>query len=277
VRGVLQSVSMEHENYVIRGGVEGRDRLRILSRVMQPTTLSLFDQIGIRPGMACLDMGCGGGDISFDLARMVGTTGRVVGIDIDETKIEIARSEAIEHKLFHVDFFAEDINKSDNKPEFDVTYARFLLTHLSNPNTAVQQMLMRLIPGGVAIIEDIDFNGHFCYPENSAFKLYVQLYSEVVYKKGGDSNIGPRLPGLLMDAGFENVRINVVQPAGMEGPVKLIAAITMENIAHAVFSAGLASRKEIEEIIQGLYELAEDKYTVCSLPRIVQTWGYKPK
>jgi 2-polyprenyl-3-methyl-5-hydroxy-6-metoxy-1,4-benzoquinol methylase len=68
----------ERYHYIIRGGVEGRERLRVLARVMRPTTLNLFDRVGIRPGMACLDVGCGGGDVTFELADLVGPKGRVV-------------------------------------------------------------------------------------------------------------------------------------------------------------------------------------------------------
>jgi 2-polyprenyl-3-methyl-5-hydroxy-6-metoxy-1,4-benzoquinol methylase len=87
----LIDTSPETSTYVIRGGVDGRERLRILARVMQPTTLALLDRGGIRPGMACLDVGCGGGDVSLDLARLTGPGGRVIGIDKDEVVIEIAQ------------------------------------------------------------------------------------------------------------------------------------------------------------------------------------------
>lgn len=51
---------------------------------------------------------------------------------------------------------------------------------------------------------------------------------------GADPNIGPRLPGLLIKAGFEKVQMNVVQTAAMSGEVKVMAPLTMENIADAV-------------------------------------------
>src|SRR5262245_27552439 len=78
---------MQETDYVIRGGVQGRERLRLLARVLRPTTLGLFAHVGIRPGMTCLDVGCGGGDVAFDLARATGAGGKVVGIDIDRTKL----------------------------------------------------------------------------------------------------------------------------------------------------------------------------------------------
>jgi ubiquinone/menaquinone biosynthesis C-methylase UbiE len=73
--------------------------LRILSRVMQPTTLDLLRRAGIRPGMAVLEVACGGGDLAFDLAGMVSPGGRVVATDIDKIKLELAGHEADERQL----------------------------------------------------------------------------------------------------------------------------------------------------------------------------------
>jgi|SRR5579862_8243086 len=95
---------MAKSEYIIRGGVEGRERLRILARVMRPTTLALLERAGMRAGMACLEIGCGGGDLAFDMARIVGAGGRVVGTDIDETKLEVAAREAEEQKLANIEF-----------------------------------------------------------------------------------------------------------------------------------------------------------------------------
>ena len=85
---------MKLEHYIIRGGNAGRERLRALSTVMQPTTCALFERVNVKRGMVCLDMGCGGGDVTLDLARKVGPEGRVVGIDLDETILQLAREEA---------------------------------------------------------------------------------------------------------------------------------------------------------------------------------------
>jgi hypothetical protein len=131
-----------------------------------------------------------------------------------------------------------------------------------------------LQPGGVVIAEDIDFTGYFCYPDAAALWRYVELYTQAVRRRGGDPNIGPRL--LLLDVGFERVQMNVVQPAGTEGEVKLLNPITMENIADSVLAEGLATRNEVERVIAELYELSRDSRTVVSVPRVVQAWGYRP-
>ena len=59
--------------YVIRGGVEGRERLRVISRVLRQTTASLLDRLELQPGMSCLDAGCGGGDVTCETLRVSGS------------------------------------------------------------------------------------------------------------------------------------------------------------------------------------------------------------
>jgi ubiquinone/menaquinone biosynthesis C-methylase UbiE len=83
----VEIVVVQGKDYVIRGGAAGRERLRILSRVMHASTTSLFDRVGINDGQLCFDIGCGGGDVTFELARRIGPRGRAVGADIDETRL----------------------------------------------------------------------------------------------------------------------------------------------------------------------------------------------
>ena len=263
--------------YVIRGGVEGRERLRLLARVMRPTTLSLLERVGIRPRMTCLDVGCGGGDVAFDLARMVGAEGKVVGVDLDETKLAPARDEATAQQLGNVEFRKSEIGASDWRPEFAVVYARFLLTHLPDPLSALKKLRQALTPGGILVVEDIDFRGSFCHPSSPAYWRYVELYTQAVQHGGADPNIGPRLPGLLREVGCEQVQMHVVQPAGLEGEVKLVAPLTLENIADNVVTAGLASCAEVDQVVAELYEFARDPRTVIGLPRVVQAWGYSTR
>src|SRR5215218_1241077 len=100
---------MEHQHYLIRGGLEGRERLRIVGRIMRPTTLYLLERAEVTLGMHCLDVGCGGGDVTFELARLVGPSGRVVGIDIDATKLDLARGEAEQQQIGNAAFRLTDI------------------------------------------------------------------------------------------------------------------------------------------------------------------------
>lgn len=198
---------MPETPYIIRGGLEGRERLRLIARVMRPTTLSLFERVGIKPAMHILDIGCGGGDVTCDLARLMGAGGKVIGLDMDAAKIQLARHEAAAQGLGNVTFQSTELNAADLAPEFDIVYARFFLTHLPDPLQALATMHHALKPGGTVVVEDIDFTGHFCHPDSAAFRRYVELYTRAVQLRGADPNIGPRLPGMLLDAGFERVQM----------------------------------------------------------------------
>jgi ubiquinone/menaquinone biosynthesis C-methylase UbiE len=264
---------MEQRHYIIRGGEEGRSRLQVLSRVMRPTTLSLLHQAGIRPGMHCLEIGCGSGDVAFDLARTVGPKGKVVATDIDEIKLKLARQEAEQHRVINLEFRLADILEEELE-QFDLVHARFVLTHLANPQMALEKVHQAIRPGGVLIVEDVDFRGHFCYPESAAFSRYVELYTEAAQRRGADPHIGPRLPELLMKAGFQVVQMKLVQLAAMSDESKLMAPLTMENIADSVLAESLASPAEVDRLVQELYAFARDPNTIISGPRVIQTWGY---
>jgi ubiquinone/menaquinone biosynthesis C-methylase UbiE len=111
--------------------------------------------------MACVDVGCGGGDVAFDLARLVGPSGTVVALDVDKIKIESARREAAAMQLTNVDFRVSDIYDASLEAEFDLAHARFLLSHLRDPERALLKMRQALRPGKMLVIADTDFRGPF--------------------------------------------------------------------------------------------------------------------
>lgn len=264
------------DTYLIRGGIPGRERLRLLHRVFQPTTQALLERAGIQPGMTVLDVACGGGDVTADLAGMVGPTGRAVGTDLDGVKIALARDEIATRGITNIDFRQGDLLAAEADASYDLVYARFILTHLPDPVAALAEMYRVLRPGGVLVVEDVDIGPQFSYPESAAFSRSVALYIETAIRRGGDPLIGPRLPGLLGGAGFTRLNVSIFQPAGLEGDVKLVNPITFENIAPAVIAEGLATQAENDWILNELYRLANDRETLLSLPRIVQVFGMRP-
>ena len=224
-------------------------------------------------GVHCLDVGCGAGAVTLQIARAVGAEGRTVGIDLDERLIELARDAARRRKVPAVTFRCADAVSLEEEGTFDVVFARFLLTHLTNPAAALRRMVSAAKPGGVVAVEDIDFPGSFCHPPCPAFARYVELYQEVVRRTGGDPAIGPRLFVLAADAGLKNLQMNVFVPTFHSGDGKRLAPVTMEHIRESVVAAGLADDKEIDGIVAELDAFVADETTIVSLPRIFQVWG----
>jgi ubiquinone/menaquinone biosynthesis C-methylase UbiE len=245
----------------------------LLSEVLGPNTEALIAEAGVREGASCLDLGCGGGDVSLLLARTVGATGRVLGVDADDEVLELARCEAEERGIANVEFEQHDVTEWEPDELFDVAYARFLLAHLTNPGAMIDAMRRHLRPGGTLIVEDIQYQGHFVEPSCPAFWRYVDLYTLATQHRGGDPDIGPRLPRLMREAGLKDIEVKVVQPAALAGGLKLLICNTLENIADSVIDAGLCTREELQETIRELYAFAHDPTTLMGGPRVFQLWG----
>jgi len=262
--------------YVIRGGEEGKARLRIISDALWPASRSLLEVAGIQSGMACLDVGCGGGHVTLAMARLVGPSGMVTGVDMDRVKLGLAQQDAERENIAHVSFRQLDANHLDNGGGYDLVYARFLLTHLSDPLSTLQGMVNAAKPGGVIVVEDLDHAAIFSYPVCPAIAQFSRLYDRLARLSGGDPEIGPKLPALFHQAGLRDPQFSHIQPAFMQGEAKKIHEITLENVAPAVIDAALASEAEIEALYSDLSEFSQDSQTIVSFPRIFQIWARRP-
>jgi hypothetical protein len=159
--------------------------------------------------------------------------------------------------------------------EYNCIYSRFLLTHLAEPRRLLEQMLRAVRPGGVAVIEDIDFAGSFCHPPCGGFDAFVRLYRAAAARQGADADIGPKLYGMLLDAGWRNVTVNVIQPTFASGEGKRIALLTLINIADSLLDEKLVTKPELQSAIDELTRFTDDPQTLVSMPRVFQLYGYR--
>ena len=259
--------------YAICGGKEGKKRLDVLARVLLPTTAQLLDRAGLVKGMKCLDVGCGGGHVAMLIAGIVGSQGCVVGTDTDAVILRLAGEEAEAAKITNIRFQQVDAWACLWHKEFDLAYARFLLSHLTEPETCVAAMVEACAPGGTIVIEDTDFAGSFSYPICAAYERYKELYQELLQRRGGDANIGSKLPAMLRNVGVQKIELNVIQPAHIHGEGKLMAPLTMSPMSAALIAEGIATDEEVRRILTDLSQVAADSETLISLPRIFQVWG----
>lgn len=261
-------------NYVISGGQKGKERLKILADAIEKYTLSLFETVGISEGMRCLDVGCGGGDITREIARLVGSKGQVIGVDMDSSIIHLAQKEFCQG-FPNIEFRVLNAFDIDEESEYDLTYSRFLLAHLRNPELVTLKMYHALKPGGVAIVEETDFSGYYCYPKSQAFEKYLTLHRKVISQRGGDVDLGSKVPEIFRKSGFKNVKVNLVQPIFTRKIEKIIPQITMENIQEAILLENLASRDELNTILTELKKFIETQESIIVFARLFQVWGYK--
>lgn len=265
----------DESHYIIRGGDPGAERLRILSRAMRSGTLAVLGRAGLAPGLDVLDLGCGGGDATVDIARLVGPTGRVVGIDMDDRVLAHARS-ASDARGLSIQWKQGRAEALDEEASFDIAYCRFVLSHLHDPAGALRRMRRAVRRSGKIVVEDIDITTHACWPPSTAFQRYIELYAATGRARGADPVIGPRLAGMLIDAGLEDVEVSISMPVFRTGDGKTIARLTLANIADAAISAGLTNRVEVDQMLTEITTHEADPRSIQSTALVFQAIGRCP-
>jgi ubiquinone/menaquinone biosynthesis C-methylase UbiE len=162
----------------------------------------------LEPGFRVLDVGCGPGTITVDLAARV-VPAEVVGIDTSEEVIEAARQAAEEAGCGNVTFMTGDVAAVDAPDSsFDVVHAHQLLQHLPDPIAALTEMRRVLRPGGLVAVRDSDY-ASFCWaPTDPRLDRWLQLYHRITEHNGAQADAGRWLPAWVRAAGFADLAVS---------------------------------------------------------------------
>jgi ubiquinone/menaquinone biosynthesis C-methylase UbiE len=243
---------------------------------MAEATGAFLSRLGLGTGWVCLDVGCGDGQVTLELARAVGTTGRSVGIDIDEQALAIARRSARQAGV-RAEFIRADATEPPGQGSFDLAYARLLLSHLADPSAALRAMRRAVRVGGRVAVEDLFTGTLRSEPPAPALDRLQDVYSATVRAHGGDPTIGPRLPALFAAAGLGDVREDTVENRMTAVEDKIFLAELVDNMREAMLATGAATASELDEIRDGVERAARDPERVFYQARIHQVWGRRTR
>lgn len=161
--------------------------------------IPLYLEVGVKDAEITLDVGCGSGFVTRDIAHL--TKGKVVGIDGSFDLIKVAMNLLRDFK--NVEFYvgsAEILPFCDNT--FDIITCNLLLMWVDNPQQVVNEMARVTKPGGKVLASlEPDYGGKLHWPENS--KVDSIFAGRAIKKKGGDPHIGRKLRLLFVRAGLE--------------------------------------------------------------------------
>ena len=205
-----------------------------------------------RPAAHILDVGCGPGSITADLASHV-PEGQVIGVDFAEEAIQKAASQPSlpTNCTFQVANVDDRLPFPDNS--FDVVHAHQVLIHLSNPVNALAEMRRVCRPGGFVASRDGDWDTFTIFPESPTLKQYREIHGAIVRSSGAEPNAGRRLRYWAVQAGFSDDRISYsASPVLFTGPerVRYWSTVQAERYSKGTFkeqvlSKGLATEYEI--------------------------------
>jgi SAM-dependent methyltransferase len=191
-------------------------RLRLQHEIWRGPMIELMDAAGFGPGQRLLDLGCGPGWSSLELARRVGAGGSVLARDsvrrMTDATAALARAEGIAHLTTDCADAAAPLPPAS----LDGAYARWIFCWLPDPLPALRAVARALKPGGRLAIAD-----YLCYapelrlqPSGPAFQRGLEAVEASWRASGGDPEIGEKLPRLLEEAGLRVVHRRELRRAG---------------------------------------------------------------
>jgi 2-polyprenyl-3-methyl-5-hydroxy-6-metoxy-1,4-benzoquinol methylase len=207
----------------------------------------------LRPGLDLLDVGCGPGTITVDLARRV-APGRVVGIDVAEDPLAEARALA-DREGVDVAFGPGDVYRlAFDDASFDVVHAHQVLQHLTDPVAALREMARVCRPGGVVAVRDVDYAVTAWFPPSAGLTRWLELYRQVARHNRAEPDAGRRLLSWAHAAGLTDVVATTsswcfATPAEREWWGRSWAGrATASAFAEQAVSYGLATADELQQL-----------------------------
>ena len=205
--------------------------------------------------MSLLDVGCGPGTITADLARLV-APGRVVGVDVSAAVIDEARAAGPLVELVAGDFRELDLGR------FDVVHAHQVLQHLRDPVGALRAMAARA--DRFVAARDSDYTAFAWYPADPRLERWRDIYLAVTERNGADAAAGTRLlawarAAALVDVTYTSSTWTWATPAERAWWGDLWAERTAgaaSSLAQQAVAYGVAARDELAAIAAGWREWA---------------------
>ena len=153
-------------------------------------------------GQSLLDVGCGPGTITADLAERV-APGVVTAVEITAEALALGQEEIAARGTDNVRFAVADVHSLDFPDDtFDVVHAHQVLQHVADPVLALKEMRRVCKPGGVVAARDGDYGGFRWFPEVPALDEWLRLYQALATSNGGHPDAGRRLRSWALEAGF---------------------------------------------------------------------------
>ncbi|KAF9091483.1 argonaute 1 [Mortierella sp. AM989] len=164
----------------------------------------------LQPTMKILDVGCGPGSITIDLAELV-PDGSVIGIEYTSDPLSKALALAIERGIMNVEFRVGDIHKLDFPDNtFDVVHVHQVLQHIADPVQAMREMRRVTKPGGIVAVRESIVPTW--YPESAGLAAFWELQARMAKAKGGNPHPGKYIHTWAVQAGFD--RPQIISSAG---------------------------------------------------------------
>lgn len=261
--------------YVLAGQASELDRLRLQSRVWEPAGERLLAHLGRGDGCRALEIGCGAMGWLRLLARWVGDSGQVTGIDVDERMLAAAGRLRDEEPVPNVNVTRDDIFASALPPgSFDLVHLRFQLAPLGRAPEQLAAARRLVRPGGWLVLEEPEAGSWREHPDAPSVDRLRALLAEAITRVGGDFNAGRRLPeyvralGLTPSIRAECLALEPGHPY-LQLPVQFATSLRPHLLV-------LVEESELDRLVAGAREELATPGRWGTTFTLAQAWGRAP-
>ena len=237
---------------------------------------------GITPGMRVLEIGCGNGEVTQELAELVGPSGSVVALDRNEEGLAMARARMTEQRIEHVRFAAADVTGDlsaldawQGEP-FDALAGRRVLMYLPDPAAVLGRLAGRLRSGGLVVFEEADST--MVPARTAALAAHDQVTAwlrSMLVAEGANPAMGFALPATLAQAGlhFERIRAEaIILGQSTQYPLSVLLKMMQPRLT----ATGIATQAEVDSLAEQLDIESSDPTNVYIWSMSFCAWAYKP-
>lgn len=273
----LPTRAPEHD-YVLGTHDDELARLGLQHRVWRARALDAWRRAGFNVGQTLLDVGCGPGYATTDLAEIVGPKGRVTAIDKSQRFLAHLKATCAQRHLQNVDSHEVDLDTGTLPAlQVDGAWCRWVLAFLRDPRRMVEQIAKSVRPGGMFVSHE-----YFAYdtwrflPPSEELTEFVRVVSEGWRATGGEPDIGLQIPGWLAEAGFDIIEarplIEVVTPGNYmwQWPKSFVAVGTERYV-----ELGSMTRQRATEIVQAFERSEREPNTMMITPGVLEVIARK--
>jgi SAM-dependent methyltransferase len=271
-------MSEQNQDYVLGTHDEELNRLGFQHSLWREHAAAAWQHAGFKSGHAILDVGCGPGFGTADLSQFVGPTGRVVGVDLSDKFVTRVRSLGLGNVTAQVcDVQSLATTLRDSISTFDGVYARWVLCFVPDPQQVIDGVARLLKPGGRFVIQDYyNYRAIKVAPRSEAFERVIRAVDESWRIRGGDPDIGCRLPAMLARAGLRVTHLEpIVRIARPSEPLWQWPTTFFKIFIPSLVEMGLLTSDDEQAYHRDWAERAADPNAYFSTPPMVELAAQK--
>jgi len=275
----MRSTATQRSTYAVGHSQQEFHGLSRQAQAYEPFTRQLFLQAGIVPGMRVLDVGCGGGDVAFLVADLVGPGGEVIGTDRVASAVQWAISRAQFRSMSNIRFLEGDPTEMSFDEPFDAVVGRLILMYYPDPVDAVRKLQCHLCPGGLTVFQEFDIANCRSLPPAPTFDRAAALIRQTLLATGARVQLGLELHQVYLDAGLPapTMRMDSLVGGGPEFVGFALVADVLHNLLPAIERLHLATAAELDlpTFEQRLRQEVSANKAVILSPALIGAWSRK--